>query len=185
MVSLMQLLLPALLSGVFVFIASSIIHMATKWHATDFATVDNQGKVMDAVKAQGLPPGDYMFPKPKDMADMKSPEFLKMFEKGPFMMTVFPAGPMTMGKQMTTWFIYSVIVAFFAGYVGSAALAPGTTYLKVFQVVGTAAFMGFALAQWPMTIWYRRDVKVSIKNTIDGLIYGLLTAGTFGWLWPR
>ena len=185
MVSLMQLLLPALLSGVFVFIASSIIHMATKWHATDFATVDNQAKVMDAVKAQGLPPGDYMFPKPKDMADMKSPEFLQMFEKGPFMMTVFPAGPMTMGKQMTTWFIYSVVVAYFAGYVGSAALAPGTTYLKVFQVVGTAAFMGFALAQWPMTIWYRRDVKVSIKNTIDGLIYGLLTAGTFGWLWPR
>jgi hypothetical protein len=25
----------------------------------------------------------------------------------------------------------------------------------------------------------------TIKEVIDGLVYGLLTAGTFGWLWPR
>jgi hypothetical protein len=24
-----------------------------------------------------------------------------------------------------------------------------------------------------------------IKEVIDGLIYGLLMAGVFGWLWPR
>jgi hypothetical protein len=24
-----------------------------------------------------------------------------------------------------------------------------------------------------------------IKEVIDGLVYGLLTAGVFGWLWPR
>jgi len=185
MVSLMSLLIPTVLSAVFVFIASSIVHMATKWHANDFPLVENQGKIMDALRAQGLAPGDYMFPRPKDMADMKSPEFVQMFEKGPFMMTVFPSGPMSMGKSMMNWFIYDLVVSFFAGYVASAALAPGTMYLKVFQVVGTAAFMGYALAQWPLTIWYRRDVRVTIKNTIDGLVYGLLTAGTFGWLWPR
>jgi len=26
---------------------------------------------------------------------------------------------------------------------------------------------------------------MTIKEVVDGLIYGLLTAGTFGWLWPR
>jgi hypothetical protein len=26
---------------------------------------------------------------------------------------------------------------------------------------------------------------MTIKEVIDGLIYALLTAGTFGWLWPR
>jgi hypothetical protein len=25
----------------------------------------------------------------------------------------------------------------------------------------------------------------TIKEVIDGLVYGLLTAGTFGWLWPH
>jgi hypothetical protein len=29
------------------------------------------------------------------------------------------------------------------------------------------------------------DLRVTIKHVIDGLIYGLLTAGTFGWLWPK
>jgi hypothetical protein len=24
-----------------------------------------------------------------------------------------------------------------------------------------------------------------VKTMFDGLVYGLLTAGTFGWLWPR
>jgi len=26
---------------------------------------------------------------------------------------------------------------------------------------------------------------MTIKEMIDGLVYALLTAGTFGWLWPR
>jgi hypothetical protein len=26
---------------------------------------------------------------------------------------------------------------------------------------------------------------MTIKETVDGLIYALLTAGAFGWLWPR
>jgi hypothetical protein len=36
-----------------------------------------------------------------------------------------------------------------------------------------------------MSIWYSRAWINTIKSTIDGLIYALLTAGTFGWLWPR
>ena len=58
-------------------------------------------------------------------------------------------------------------------------------YLRVFQVTGATAFAGYALALWQMSIWYRRDWTTTIKSTIDGLIYALLTAGTFGWLWTR
>jgi hypothetical protein len=36
-----------------------------------------------------------------------------------------------------------------------------------------------------MSIWYRRAWGVTIKATIDGLIYACLTAVAFGWLWPR
>ena len=38
---------------------------------------------------------------------------------------------------------------------------------------------------WQMSIWYRRSWVVTLKNTIDGLIYGCLTAAVFAWLWPR
>ena len=62
---------------------------------------------------------------------------------------------------------------------------PGAPYLRVFQLVGVTAFMGYALALWQLSIWYRRDWMTTIKSNVDGLIYGLLTAGTFGWLWPH
>jgi hypothetical protein len=45
--------------------------------------------------------------------------------------------------------------------------------------------MGFALALWQMTIWYRRSWVITMKSTIDGLIYACLMGGVFGWLWPR
>ena len=41
------------------------------------------------------------------------------------------------------------------------------------------------LALWQDSIWYKKKWSTTVKNTIDGLIYGLLTGGTFGWLWPN
>jgi hypothetical protein len=35
------------------------------------------------------------------------------------------------------------------------------------------------------SIWYYRAWSTTFKATVDGLIYALLTAGTFGWLWPK
>ena len=48
-----------------------------------------------------------------------------------------------------------------------------------------AAFSGYALALWQMSIWYKRKWGTTVRATIDGVIFALLTAGTFGWLWPK
>ena len=55
----------------------------------------------------------------------------------------------------------------------------------MFRFVGVTAFLAYAAALWPMSIWYRRSWLTTFKGTVDGLVYALLTAGTFGWLWPR
>ncbi|HYS51207.1 MAG TPA: hypothetical protein VEM33_04970 [Burkholderiales bacterium] len=65
------------------------------------------------------------------------------------------------------------------------ALPVGAPYLRVFQLVGATAFIAYAAALWPTSIWYHRAWGTTIRSTIDGLVYALLTAGTFGWLWPR
>ena len=52
-------------------------------------------------------------------------------------------------------------------------------------IVGTTAFMGYSLALLPESIWYKRRWSRTFKSMFDGLIYALLTAGVFGWLWPR
>jgi len=186
MVALYSLWLPILLSAVLVFLASSIIHMATSWHKDDVRGVPNEQKVMDALRPFAIPPGDYAMPHPADMADMKSPQFQEKMNKGPVViLTVAPNGPFSMGKCLTQWFIYSLVVSFFAAYVTAAALPAGTAYLRVFQIAGTVAFVGYSFALWPMSIWYHRSWAATLRSTIDGLIYGLLTAGALGWLWPR
>ena len=185
MTSLASLLLPIVVSAAVVFILSSVIHMVLPWHHDDYPYLANQGSILDGIRKLGIGAGDYMFPRPKTPADMKSDEFKKMFEGGAVMMTVMPGGDMSMGGALGKWFVFDLVVSLFAGYVASAALPPGTPYLKVFQVVGTAAFMGYGFAIWPLRIWYKRSMSITVKATIDALVYGLFTAGVFGWLWPK
>ena len=186
MTGMSALWLPILLSAVAVFIASSVIHMMLSWHKTDFAKVPDEEKFRNTVGGLGLAPGDYFVPHAGSMDEMKSPEFAAKHEKGPVMMfTVMPSGKVSMGPNLVQWFVYTVVISIFTAYLVSRALAPGAPYLRVFQIAGAAAFIGYAAALWPMSIWYRRSWTTTIKSTIDGLVYALLTAGMFGWLWPH
>ena len=186
MTGLSALWLPIVLSAVIVFVVSSVIHMATPWHKNDHAKVSNEDQVMDALRPFAIAPGDYMVPRPSDMAEMKKPEFIEKMNRGPVLVaTVMPNGPMRIGNSLVLWFLYSVVMGVFAAYVASRALPPGAGYLRVFQLVSVTAFIGYSAALWQMSIWYSRSWSSTIKATVDGLIYALFTAGTFGWLWPR
>ncbi|HXX86263.1 MAG TPA: hypothetical protein VEN29_20070 [Casimicrobiaceae bacterium] len=186
MIALSTLWLPILLSAVIVFVASSIIHMATPWHKGGYLKTPNEDKVMDALRPFNIPPGDYLMPCPSGMQDMKSAEFIDKRNKGPVMVfTVMPGGPFSMAKNLVQWFVFCAVIGLFAAYVAGRALPASAHYLQVFRFVSVTAFMGYALALWPMSIWYRRSWGTTIRSTIDGLIYALLTGGTFGWLWPH
>jgi hypothetical protein len=146
----------------------------------------DEDKVMDLLRPLAIPPGDYMVPKPASSADMRSPAFADKMKKGPVMvLTVRPAGPVSMGSNLALWFVYCVAMGVLAAYVTGRALPPGISYLQVFRFAGATAFIGYSAALWQASIWYGRSWVTTTKSTIDGLIYGLLTAGTFGWLWPR
>jgi hypothetical protein len=186
MTGLYLLWLPILLSAVGVFVVSSVIHMASPWHKSDYNKMPDEARFMDAVRPLAIAPGDYMVPRPASREDLKSPEFADKMKKGPVMvLTALPSGPMTMGRSLVLWFLYALGVGVIAAYVAGRALPPGASYLRVFRFVGVTAFTGYAIALWQMSIWYRRAWSTTIKANVDGLIYALLTAGIFGWLWPR
>ncbi|HVT39134.1 MAG TPA: hypothetical protein VHE78_08810 [Gemmatimonadaceae bacterium] len=186
MTGLTALWLPVLLSAVIVFVVSSIIHTVLPWHKGDYRTMPDQDKVQEALRPFAIPPGDYMVPRPATRQDMRAPEFLEKANKGPVMVvTVMPNGVMGIGKSLAGWFVYTVVVGMFAAFVAGSALPPGATYPQVFHFAAITAFVGYSVALWQMSIWYRRSLSTTIKATIDGLLYALLTAGVFGWLWPR
>jgi len=186
MVSVTSLWIPIVLSAVIVFIASMLIHMVLGYHKNDFHKLPDEEKVMAALRLFNIPPGDYGMPKPGSMAEIRSPAFEAKQKQGPVaFMTVLPSGDMAMGAAMIQWFLYGVVISFFAAYVASRALGPGADYLAVFRFAGTTAFAAYALALPQLSIWYRRSWKTTLLAMFDGLIFACLIGGTFGWLWPR
>jgi len=187
MTVLCSLWIPILVSSVFVFIASSIIHMALQWwHRSDCGKLPQEDKVMEAWRSFSIPPGDYMVPNCSGSAEMRTPEFLEKLKKGPVMVvTVMPNGMFHVGKSLVLWFLYLLVVSYLSAYVACHALPAGARYTSVFRIVGVTSFLGYSLALWQMSIWYSRSWLTTIKASMDGLLYAGLTAGTFGWLWHR
>jgi hypothetical protein len=186
MVPLAELWLPIVLSSVLVFVASSIIHMFLPFHRGDLRQVEREDAVMDALRGFNLPPGDYALPYAGSPEALRSPAFLEKMNKGPVvLMTVGPTGPPAMALQLALWFVYLLVVSSVAAYVAGRALGAGTDYLPVFRFAGTTAFAAYALALPQNSIWWRRNWMMTLKTMLDGLVYGLLTGGVFGWLWPR
>jgi hypothetical protein len=185
MVTLAALWLPILLSAVIVFVASSIMHVLLPYHQGDYRQLPEEDKVLAALRAIGLRRGLYIFPYGTHK-EMTSPAMVEKYKQGPVgMLTVFPSGPPAMPKFLGMWFVYCLIIGFFVAYLTGHTVAPGATYLAVFRVAGTSAFLAYGLGHLSNSIWRGQPWGMTVKEVIDGLIYGLLAAGTFGWLWPR
>ena len=186
MVPVTALLVPIVVATVIVFLASFLLHMVLPLHRNDWRKVPAEDDVMNALRPFNLAPGDYAMPLASSPKDMKDPAFLEKYKRGPVaLMTIMPGGELSMSGNLVKWFFYCLLVSIFAAYLAGAALPPGSAYLEVFRFAGTTAFCSYAVGLWQMSIWYRRSWTTTIKSTIDGLVYALLTAGTLGWLWPR
>ncbi len=185
MVPLTELLLPILLSAVFVFVVSSILHMVIPIHTNDYTKIPGEEKLLEAMRSDNVQPGSYMFPRPATMKDMATPEMIEKFKQGPVgFMTVIPDGPPAMGKNLVMWFIYTIIVGLFVAYIAGLGLAHGAESMVVFRMTAATAILGYAVSAMVESIWRGQRWSITGKFIFDGLCYGLTTAATFAWLWP-
>jgi len=185
MVPLSALWLPIVLSAVIIFVASFVMHMLLTYHRSNYRQLPDEDKISSTLRAANLHRGTYVFPfcTPKEM---KSPAAQEKYKQGPVgLLTIMPPGLPAMPKFLSLWFAYTLLVSFFVAYLIAHTVAPGSSYLAVFRVAGTAAFLSYGLGVLPSGIWKGQTGSVTAKELIDGLVYALLTAGTFGWLWPR
>ena len=183
MVPLSMLWLPILLSAVFVFVAANILYMALPfWHRHDYRRLPDEATVLGALAS--TPSGQYVAP----MMDWKNttPEQRATAQKGPgAYVIVRNPGTFSFPKTLVLYFLYLLVISTFVAYITGITLGPGTDYMRVFRVAGTAGIIASSFGSAGDSIWYGKPWAVSVKVAIDGVIFGLLMAGTFGWLWPR
>jgi hypothetical protein len=180
-----DLWLPIVAAAVFVFIVSSIIHMVLPIHKKDFKKLPSEEAILEAMRSHSLSPGQYMFPHAECMKDMGSPDMIAKYNRGPAgTMVVIPAGTPAIGKSLIQWFLFSLTIGVFVAYVASRSLATYDPYLTVFRLTGTVAFLAYGLSSVPESIWKGVPWSVTARFIFDGLLYALVTAGAFAWLWP-
>jgi hypothetical protein len=186
METLSGLWLPILISAVLAFVASSLAWMVLPHHKREWKGLPDEAGTMAAIGKQSLPPGQYSFPFAADQKAKQEPAFQEKLKKGPagYLVMLSPTA-FNMGKTLGIWFVYLLVVSAFAGWVAGQALPAGAAYMSVFRVVAGVAFAAYALGRVQNSIWWGRPWSTTLSELADGAVYALLTAGTFGWLWPR
>lgn len=185
-ISIVSLWIPIVLAAVMVFIVSSMFHTVLNWHKNDYRRIPDEDGVLGMLAPLKIPPGDYVVPYMATKEDWTSDEFKAKVERGPVMFTTILDGKavFSMGPQLVQWFAYCLLVGVFAAYLAGRMLPAGADYLSVFRLTGTVAFACYAMALPQHSIWYHRNWPATLRSMVDGLVYALLTAGAFGWLWP-
>ncbi len=182
---LLDLWLPIVLSAVVVFFASFAAWTLLPHHREDIRPLPDEGPIVSALATLRLPPGMYAWPMPAKPADYKTKEFADRSARGPWgSLNVQPAAP-SMGRSLVLVFLFYLVVGVFVAYVTSQSVVPGAEYLRVFQIAGTVAIVAYCFGQIPGAIFFGKSLRFTLTDLLDGVVYGLLTAGIFSWLWPR
>lgn len=156
------------------------------YHRSDYRNLPDEERVTDALRNAGVTRGPaYFFPY-SSFKEMKSAPMIEKMKRGPVgFLTVLPSGTPVMGKNLLQWFVYCLVISILAAYLAGRTLAPGAAFLQVFRVASVAALLGYGAAHAQESIWGGRTWMVTFKHLFDSVIFAVLTAATFGWLWPK
>lgn len=178
---LTDLWLPILVSGAIVWFASFLMHVVLPHHKGEWKGLPNEEAVIAAIK--GVTPGQYTFPYCSDMSKMKDPAFMEKMKNNPNGTITVWAGQVNMGRNLLLSLITYLVIGVFVAYVAWHAMkGEQVEYMDVFRMTGAAAFMAHGLGMLTHMIWFQ--VKGFWTYGFDNLVFALLTAGVFGWLWP-
>ena len=181
---LADLWMPIVVSSVIVFMLSALAWMVSPHHKADWKGIPNEDGFLDALRANNTPSGQYMFPFCGDPSELKDPEKKKKWQAGPHGAMFLRAEAPNMGKNLVWTFVFYLVVGVFVAYLADVALGDNPEYLQVFQVTGCAAVLAYCFGMIPGSIWFGKSARSTIMDVVDGVVYALFTAGTFGWLWP-
>jgi hypothetical protein len=163
-----QLWIPIALSAAAVWFASFLIWAVLDIHKKDFARLPDEERFADALRSLNLPPGNYLFPWCESKAQQRDPAYLERVKQGP---TGYISlwGRINMGRNMALTFITYLVVSVFIAYLGWAALGPGASFGRVFQITGTAGVLAYAFGFLSNDVWFGVSARSSLLKVMDGV----------------
>lgn len=185
MVELTDLWLPIVVSAAIVFLASFVLWALSPHHRADMGALKNEGPMLAALKETGAKPGMYYVPGCGDKERMKSEEFKQSWKNGPWAFLIVPGSAPNFAKNLLMCFVEFLLVSVCVAYLAKMVFAQGADYMEVFRFTGAAAVLGYAFGAIGHDAFQMKPMRYTLFCMIDGVIYALLTAGTFAWLWPE
>lgn len=186
---LMQLWAPILVSSVLVFVASSILWMATPLHRKDYGDPPDQDGLREALTRGGFRAGMYFIPWRKTgTSGDQDPRFKEHLAQGPWATLMVAGRPPSYARTLGLWFMNCLVISAAVAYAGASAMRLGVgapEYMEVFRVIATVAGLAHGGMAAHDTMWRGLGWRFAGVKIVDAVIYGLLTGGAFGWLWPR
>jgi hypothetical protein len=179
----MNLWAPVLLSAAAVWIASALIWMVMPHHRKDHLGLPDERAFVEFVKSQNIPKGNYGFPHFGSHKECNTPEARQRWKEGPSgLVSIW--GQVSMPRNMILTFLVFLAASALIAYLGAAVLAPGASFGRVMQVIGTAGVLTYSFSFIPNAIWFGSYARTIFACIFDGVVYGLITGAIFAWLWP-
>jgi hypothetical protein len=178
---LASLWLPILVSGIALFFASWAAWMVLPHHKPEWVGLPNEDAVMQQIKSDNVPPGQYCFPYAACPKDMQGDAYKAKMQSGPRGTLTLWKAPPNMGVNMLCTVLFFIIANAVIAYLAGMVLPPGEDHMRVFRFVGTAGILTYGTANILNGIWFGRKM---VADIIDGIAYGLITGAIFALLWP-
>ncbi|MEJ2237250.1 MAG: hypothetical protein P8X82_03055 [Gemmatimonadales bacterium] len=174
MVTIASLWLAILLSAIVVMIASFLVWAVLPYHKSDYKALPDEKAVREAFSALSLPPGQYNLPHMSSREEILRPEVRLRFEAEPTgFITIVPRGLPSMGKGVLYSWLYYLSVTVVIAFLVSGTVPADASYVTVFRVTGTIAWLAFAAGGVPSAIWFGRPWKDVGKQVLDAFMSSL------------
>ena len=74
-----------------------------------------------------------------------------------------------MGGTFVQWFLFLLVVGLVVAGLAGTTLSSAASSAQIFHLVFIATFASYALALWPLSIWYHRAWSITLKSTVDAV----------------
>ena len=181
---LAELWLPILLASIAVILAGNIIYMLLPYHRKDFKRLPDEESIRAAIKAQNLERAQYAIPYavPHEAVDREALQ--EKFDAGPVGTLVIGRNGNTMTRQLIQYVVFVLALSIAIAYVAFTTLSGNESgFWEIFRVTGIVAFLAHGGAHFFHSIVFHQPWGVTLRYVMDAMVYALLTAGFFAWLW--